>query len=229
MPRAPRFIVPGVPHHVITRGNNRRRLFSYPRDRDLFIRLLGKGLRLKNCSSYALTLLTNHVHAMTTPLGESSMPAWVKYFSQRYAQHRNRDRNGSGKLFEQSYFSKVIKTEAQLAITTMYIEANPLRAGIVTDPLDYRWSTYPIHAGQPALSAVPIDYWTPSGWYMSLGNTATERADCYRRLFADYAKREVTPEHVDECVRFEKSGYAHSERRPDRTRATEASPRYGID
>src|SRR5690348_13876250 len=122
--RKARLIVPDHPHHVILRGNNRRRLFSYPNDYFAFVRYLGDALEKHGGLLHALTLMTNHIHMLLTP-GES-LPKLVHSMSMRHAQRRNRQRDSSGKLFEERYHSFPILGEGQLALTTAYIENNPV-------------------------------------------------------------------------------------------------------
>ncbi len=218
-----------MPHHVVSKGNNRRRLFSYPRERRGLLRLIARGLDKSGCTLHAGSLLDNHVHLLPTPPSREALPAFVKAYAKRYAEVRNRARGGSGKLFEQSYWSKVVNSDQQLAYTTMYIDANPVAAGLVEDALDYRWSTYGIHVGEPERSEFLVAWWTPSPWYLGLGRTWDQRAERYRELFAWYVSKKLAPDHIDELRRFEEGErpYRRRLRRPDGTRASEAIAGFG--
>ncbi len=229
MPRKPRphNIVPGLPNHIVHRGNNRRRLFSYPTDFRTMLRLIGEASRDRDCEINALCLMPNHLHDLSTPPSIDAASTCVANFAQRWAQRRNTKRNGSGKLFEGRFYSKPVKSEHQLAATTVYVEANPIRAGIVSDPLDYPWSTYALHAGYIDRSKIPPDMWTPSPWYLSLGPDSDTRARAYRELFANYVARGKRPDHADEVNRIEalaSSPDTRHLRRPDGTRAAEPAP-----
>src|SRR5258706_11670778 len=116
--RKPRIVVPGYPHHVILRGNNRRRLFSYPSDYRAFLRYLAGGLRKHPCEVNALALMTNHVHLLMTPRKLETLPKLIHYTSMRYAQLRNARHADSGKLFEGKFLSFPVLGERQLAIVT---------------------------------------------------------------------------------------------------------------
>ncbi|HEY7955508.1 MAG TPA: transposase, partial [Polyangia bacterium] len=129
MTRPLRFVAPGLPHHVILRGNNRRRLFSYPSDYQRFLYYLERGLRDVGCWMHAAALMTNHVHLILSPPDRRALSDCVRAFSQRYAQYRNRRKNASGKLFEQRFAAFPILHERQLAVTTVYVDLNPQRAG----------------------------------------------------------------------------------------------------
>ncbi len=161
--------------------------------------------------------MTNHVHLIVTPAGSRELAKFVKSFAQRYAQFRNQSRKASGKLFEQRYKCKPIRTEAQMAVTTTYIELNPVRAGICEDPGAYRWSTYLEHAGAAAAEPLLEKLWQPSAWYTSLGPTSEARATAYLdwfehyRALDDWSEVYGDPKHPRDRKRFE---------RPDRRQAT---------
>ena len=201
--RKPRseILIAELPNHLILRGNNRRRLFSYPKDYRTFLWHLGRAAEETNCLVHSLCLMTNHVHNLTTPPSVDAASKCIARVAQRYAQLRNAQRNGSGKLFEQRFYSKPVETDDYLLAATLYIEANPIRAGVVTNALDYPWSTYPLHAGCPERSAVPRQLWAPSRWYLSLGHSARERARAYCELFDAYVGQRPIDDDGDRYTR----------------------------
>jgi putative transposase len=216
-------LVPGCPNHLILRGNNRRRMFSYPRDYRTFIRLLDFANLKTGCELHALCLMPNHVHQLTTPPTVEAASECVASFAQRYAQIRNANRSGSGKLFEERFRSKPIADDAHLMAATMYIEANPIRAGLVRSAAEYRWSTYALHAGVDRNSLL-ASMWTPSSWYLSLGASSSEREGAYRELFADYVAR---PPADDDPFDYLDVPYRRRLLRPNGSRAAEGrAPRF---
>src|SRR5205814_1137098 len=96
-----RLVVPGLPHHVVHRGNNRRRLFSYPVERSSFLRFVTAAAEDTGCVVHAFCLLDNHVHLIVTPPSQLALSGFVKRWAERFALRRNRQRGGSGKLVEQ--------------------------------------------------------------------------------------------------------------------------------
>jgi putative transposase len=227
MPRNPRIVLPGVPHHAWTRGNNRRRLFSFTPDYECFLWLMSTGLDRFPCHLHAFALMANHVHMLVTPDDPDALSGFFKYVCQRYAQLRNARRDGSGKLFEQSYDSKPVKDLTQLAITTMYIDANPVAAGAVATADRYRWSSYATHAGSPTPPVFRSERFTPSAWYLGLGVTPEERAAAYRTALDEYLRRaEQKPAHwksssLPVLEARCSTPYGKRLRRPNQSRASE--------
>jgi putative transposase len=224
-----RIVHVGLPHHLIVRGNNRRRLFSYFSDYRRFIWYVGRATLDCGCRLHALTLMSNHVHLIVTPTATLQLARFVKRFAQRYAQYRNSSRDASGKLFEQKYFSEPILDDNQLAVTTAYVELNAVRAGMVDDPFAYRWTTYSHHIGRGSPGEIPGAIWTPSEWYLGLGQSADVRAARYAAWVADCRARDTPPSRVQEIAAIEHlsdGDYRHEIVRPDRSRAHDTEVLY---
>ena len=190
MPRAARIVLAGVPHHVVLRGNNRRRLFSYPKDYRYFLWLMNESQPACDVAVHGLCLMQNHVHLLLTPPGKSGLASFIKRTAQRYAQVRNKRYSTTGKLFEQRYYAKPIQSEAHLAIATAYVDLNPVRAGLVEDPASYEWSTFRIHAGLTCRTVGIQSVWSPSDWYRRLGRDPNQQAVVYRDWAAECRERD---------------------------------------
>lgn len=194
MARQSRIVIPGAPHHVTLRANNKRRLFSYACEYHRFLYFLGRAQVATSCSMHALVLMTNHVHLVVTPPDVKALSEFVKLLSQRYAQTRNQRRGGSGHLFEERFNSVPITSERQLALTTAYDDLNPVRAGMTARPDEYAWSTYALHTNQ--VSSIPRGLWTPTHWYLELGATPDARAVGYRKWIDACLERDERPHEV---------------------------------
>ncbi len=222
MSKRSRILLPGYPHHVIQRGNNRRRLFSYSSDYRFFCECTRHGLAEHAVRLHAIALMSNHVHWIASFDDPADFPKFVQRVSQRYAQYRNQTRDGSGKLFEQRYLSFPILTEAQLAVTTAYIDLNPVRAGSVRDPVEYPWSTAAIHMGQLERSKIPLALWTPSSWYAAMSDDAGKRCSEYVSWIEETRARDYAPERVKQIEIIERLSalpYTRRLERPSRQRA----------
>ena len=215
MPRAPREVLEGVPHHIVLRGNNRRRLFSYPRDYLHFIRLMDRHLLSSEMALHALCLMPNHVHLLVTPFQAIALGTFVKRVAQRYAQLRNKRFAATGKLFEQRYYSKPIDSERHLAIATAYIDLNPVRSHLLGDGNDYAWSTHRIHCGLTCPTKILSSLWSPSDWYRRLGTDPGARAEAYRDWVADCRERD----EWDEVRKDPGPPLGGAPTRPNRSRA----------
>lgn len=179
MPRTARhsLVAPGLPHHLILRGNNRRNLFAGVHDRAQLIRYALTSPHVARCEVHAVALMTNHVHLVVTPDTFDGLWRWVKSIAQRYAIHRNSGLGGTGKVFEQRYGLVAIRTERQLAATTAYVDLNPTRVGRTSC-----WSTLGVHGGLGQTAVLVRELWRPSSWWLALGQHDHERRAAYREL-----------------------------------------------
>lgn len=179
MARHPRYILPGQPQHVIQRGNNREAIFLTPGDYHRFGAYLRDACNRHGCLVHAYVLMTNHVHLLLTPAGPSSIGLVMQSVGRCYVQHFNRWHGRTGTLWEGRYKAVPIDTAQYLLTCYRYIERNPVRAGMVDDPADYRWSSYRANAGGDHDPLV-----TPHDLYTRIGATARERQAAYRAMCA---------------------------------------------
>lgn len=202
MPRGPREVEIDWPYHLIIRGNNRRRLFSYPRDYERFLWLLRVARGKAPCPIHAVDLMSNHVHLIARPQAQTALAQLMKPTLQGYAQWRNRKRGATGKLFEQRFYSKKIENDRHFGCCQAYIETNPDRAGIHLP--EYRWSTLGLFTGRasPELRR-RFDFVEPSSWYLELGATRERREEEYRSWVQLTLDGVIAPAHIADIVRLE--------------------------
>jgi putative transposase len=189
MARRPRYFVEGQPHHVIQRGNNRTSIFATEDDYHFFLMCLGKVFPEHGISTHALVLMTNHIHVLVTPADSQSLPKAMQSLGCRYVQHFNRARRRTGTLWEGRYRSMLVGSVRYFLTCMRYIESNPVRAGVVTRPEDYRWSSYRANALGSESSVVL----TPHPVYLDLGRTKEAREAAYRELCG----KPVPPEDLE--------------------------------
>jgi putative transposase len=178
MARHPRFFVPGVPQHIIQRGNNRARIFARIHDYRFFIDCLLKACRLHGVAVHAYVLMTNHVHILATPQGMDSLPKVFQSVGRRYVQYFNHVHDRTGTLWEGRYRAAAIDSERYFLTCMRYIELNPVRAGLARDPGRYPWSSYRANSKGALDSLI-----TPHDLYDQLGRSPAERQAAYRHLF----------------------------------------------
>ncbi len=177
MARLPRIDMPGVPQHLIVRGNNRVPMFRDDADRMVFLRFLEEALGTCACDLHAYVLMTNHVHLLATGHVAGELSEMMQRIGRRFARLMNERWGRTGTLFEGRFRSSLIDSEAYLLICMSYIELNPVRAAMVRSPTDYAWSSYRENStGRPGKPLVPHPI------YLGLGNTDTERSAAYCEL-----------------------------------------------
>ena len=179
MGRLPRYEVPGVPQHVIQRGNNRQPIFADDGDYRAYLGWLGLAAAEHGVAIHAYVLMTNHVHLLVTPNTAGGIGRTLQSLGRRYVQYFNRSYGRTGTLWEGRYRSTVIDAERYFLTCSRYIESNPVRAGMVTAPEQYPWSSFR-HNGL----AVGDDLITAHALYEALGSDVVTRCTAYRALFA---------------------------------------------
>ncbi|MFH1824822.1 MAG: transposase [Candidatus Firestonebacteria bacterium] len=178
MPRQSRIVVPGYPHHIILRGNNRNVIFYSDEDRCFFIRCLKESKEKTGSKIYAYCLMTNHVHLLVEPLTESGLGNVIQSLGRRYVQYINWKYKRTGTLWEGRFKSSLVDKDEYLLACSRYIELNPVRAGIVSNPVDYCWSSFGYKAEGKMNSLLE-----PDPIYIGLGGTEKERQTNYKKLF----------------------------------------------
>ncbi|HEX9963889.1 MAG TPA: transposase [Allosphingosinicella sp.] len=146
MPRIARLVVPDTPHHVTQRGNRRQRVFFSAGDGRLYLRLLKEGCDKAGTRIWAWCLMPNHVHLILVPANEGGLRAALAEPHRRYAAAVNRRFDWKGHLWQER-FASFPMDEAWLIACARYVELNPVRAGLVRRPEDWRWSSAGAHLG----------------------------------------------------------------------------------
>lgn len=180
MARLPRVVVPGHPLHVIQRGNNRQAIFFADRDCCHFHNDLREASQRFDCVIHAYVYMTNHVHLLVTPSSRQGISRMMQSIGRRYVRYVNSIYGRSGTLWEGRFKSAVIDSDQYLFACSRYIEMNPVRARMVTQPQDYRWSSYHHNAMGKADSMI-----SPHVLYQQLGTNPAERQAVYSGLFKE--------------------------------------------
>jgi putative transposase len=178
MARPPRLSLPSYPHHVIQRGNNRQSIFLAPKDYEVFLDCLREAKRKCQARLYAYVLMTNHVHLLVEPKHEGDVGRFMQSVGRRYVRYINDTYERTGTLWEGRFKSAMVSRDEYLIACSRYIELNPVRAGMVHHPREYRWSSYHGRAlGRPD-SLLDED-----PWYTTLGDSSQARAAAYATWF----------------------------------------------
>ncbi|HTU25127.1 MAG TPA: transposase [Pirellulales bacterium] len=148
MPRPLRPIDDGLIYHVINRGNNRQKVFHKRGDFEAFLEALCNLKERKPFELYGYCLMPNHFHLLLRPTG-ATISRIVQSLLVSHTQRYHRHHGSGGHVWQGRFKSPVIQDDEHLLTVLRYIEANPLRAGLVERADEYPWSSYRAHgAGQ---------------------------------------------------------------------------------
>ena len=180
MPRIARSVIADIPYHIIHRGNNRQKIFFCVGDYKYFLSLLEEAKKKYKCRLYSYVLMSNHIHLLLeSPQVTENLAKYIKLIAQKYTQYINKIYKRTGALWEGRFKSSLVSKDNYLLACSRYIEMNPVRANIVKDPKDYRWSSYRYKIGQKEgetfLDLDPL--------YMDLGRDKIERQRYYQEWF----------------------------------------------
>jgi len=199
MARLPRLSVPGYPHHIIQRGNNRQAIFASTADYMLLLALLKENAQKFGVAVHAYVLMTNHFHILATPEQSNSLPLMMQAVGRSYVRYFNDAQHRTGTLWEGRYRSTLIQTDRYLLTCMAYLDLNPVRAGLVRQAKEYEWSSHRHYIGQRVDKLI-----TPHPLFWTLGNTPFSREAAY----ADLVDCGITSAQQGDLTRSVLSGWA---------------------
>ena len=202
MARLPRLTLPGYPHHVIQRGNNRQAIFASPADYQTLLDLLRINAERFGVAIHAWVLMTNHFHLLATPQTADALPQMMQAVGRSYVRYFNDAQGRTGTLWEGRYKSTLIQTDRYLLACMAYIDLNPVRAGLVAQAADYAWSSHGHYIGRKTDKLI-----TPHPLYWELGNTPFAREAAY----ADLVRAGVSDQQRADLTQSALSGWALGE------------------
>ncbi len=140
MPRHPRQLAESAVYHMMARGVNRDAIFLEDEDYERFLYALQLTKEASHCAVLAYCLMPNHVHLVLRTVDEP-VGVVMKRLGVRYAGWFNRKYGRVGHLFQDRFRSRPVESDEYLFALVRYVWDNPVRAGLVTRPEDYRWSS----------------------------------------------------------------------------------------
>lgn len=180
MARPIRVLYPGALYHVIARGNEKQSIFLSDQDRKKFLVWLSKVAKDHNLIVYAYCLMDNHYHLLVeTPDGNLSTA--MQDLNSSYSQWFNVIHDRVGHLFQGRFKSFLIEKEPYLLEVSRYIVLNPVEAGLVKHPRNWKWSSYN-HTSGSAFAPK----WLHVDWL--LGNFSSNKQNAqkeYRRFVTE--------------------------------------------
>ena len=193
MPRLARLDAPGVLHHVIIRGIERRKIFKDNLDKDNFLDRLGILLPETRITCYSWALLSNHAHFLFRT-GNIPLSTLMRRLLTGYAVSFNRRHNRHGQLFQNRYKSIISQEDAYLKELVRYIHLNPLRARIVSDVPEL--NSYP-YCGHSVLMSKKKRPWQDMGYVLSFFGKSLREA---RKRYLQYVESGIEQGRRPELV-----------------------------
>ncbi|MDP7420761.1 MAG: transposase [bacterium] len=170
MPRKPRIHYPGAVYHVILRGNAGQNIFFDTADRYKYFHLLQEGIERFNHSIHAFCLMSNHVH-LVIQANDIPLSRIMHNLNFRYTAYLNRRMKTSGHIFQGRYKAILVEADNYLLELIRYIHNNPVVAGIVMSPDNYRWSSHSVY-----IEKIDVT-WLTTAWALSFFSKKKE--SCY--------------------------------------------------
>lgn len=180
MTRPLRLEFPGAVYHVTARGNRQASIFFDDADRRAWLSILRLTCERFNYTVHAYCQMTNHYHLLLETV-DGGLGRGMRHLNGVYSQQINRRYSLSGHLFQGRYHAVVVQKDSHLLELARYIVHNPVRAGMVESPGDWRWSSY-----QATLGYRPHGDWFDSMWLVEqFGASSINALDSYRRFVAE--------------------------------------------
>jgi putative transposase len=174
MPRHPRIVLPGRPHHVTQRGNNGREVFFSDADREIYLSLLKGYAADYSVDVLGFCLMTNHVHLIAVPNTGTGLAKALGQTHNDYSRWLHIRRRESGHLWQNRYFSCPLDN-AHTWAALAYIERNPVAAALVPRAEDWPWSSARYHLGLADVPAwLDVNLWSQN-WGPGLWRSAIDK------------------------------------------------------
>jgi len=177
MPRNERLIEAGVVYHVLNRGNGRMQLFHKREDFDAFEGVLGEALERYPVDLLTYCLMGNHWHLVVRPRRDEALSELMRWVGVTHVRrhHEHYHTRGGGHLYQGRFKSFPVQEDAHFLRLCRYVEANPLRAGLVKRAEEWPWSGLRARekSGKPfTLATWPVD--RPRGWLATVNEAMRE-------------------------------------------------------
>jgi putative transposase len=166
MARKNRYTPPGFTYHVVNRGNDRRAIFLEHCDYAAFLQRLAQSGHRFPVNVYGYCLMPNHFHLLVEPLEDNALSACLQWLTCRYAcEFRKKTKTvGHGHVFQRRFWSAAARDERAFLEYLRYIEANPVRAQLVSKADLWPWSSFADRegCGRRILRPCPVE--VPAQW-----------------------------------------------------------------
>jgi REP element-mobilizing transposase RayT len=143
-------------YHIIQRGNERKNIFYCDADKYRYLDIVARTKEKYNFMIYCYCLMNNHVHLLVNDNG-NDISKLMKSINVSYVSYFNKVYERCGHLFQDRFRSEIIDNDPYLLEVSRYIHNNPVKAGIVARPGEYRWSSYNAYVGKATMIKKLLD------------------------------------------------------------------------
>lgn len=141
MPRTARASVGGICYHVINRGNGRAEVFHKPPDYQRFTEMMGQACERLPMRVVGWSLLPNHFHLVLWPWADGDLSRWMQWLMTCHVRRYHRHYHSSGHVWQGRFKAFPIQQDEHFLTVLRYVERNPLRAKLVRQAQNWRWSS----------------------------------------------------------------------------------------
>ena len=184
MPRGPRFVFENAFYHVFNRGLNKQKIFLSDNDYYFFLRKLNDLKKKYDHSIYAFCLMPNHFH-ISIQTRKTPISKIMSSLSTSYSMYFNRIYSHFGPVFQNRFKSILIESNSYFLKLSQYIYLNPVKAGLVSDPTLYKFSSI-----REALGREPLNY-LDQDIIRLIGETKESQKE-YERFIYDGLSQDLT-------------------------------------
>ncbi len=180
MARPLRIEYPGAFYHVTSRGNEQKEIFKSQKDRERFLSYLESAAERYGAVIHAYCLIGNHYHLLLeTP--EGNLSQIMRHINGAYTTYFNVKRKRAGHLFQGRYKAILVEADSYATELSRYIHLNPVKAGMVARPEEYRWASYRSFIGEEESPK-----WLNARFILeSFGDEGANAGKKYRRFVED--------------------------------------------
>jgi REP element-mobilizing transposase RayT len=200
MPRLARLEYPDALYHVTARGVQQDRIFVDDADRLALIKYLARALEEGGARAFAYCLMGNHYH-LVLQTSRPNLSALMQRINSGFCQAVNRRHERCGHLLEGRFKAIVVDRDNYLLEVCRYVDLNPVRAGLVASPSQWRWSSHAAHAGE-----APVPGWLATdelhGVMIGRAADTVDAVRLARRTYAEWVAAGRGVRLWDESLRY---------------------------
>ena len=196
MARSLRNIAPFCFHHVCNRGVRKRTIFLKDGDYKAFIKVLADAGEKTGIRVIAFCLMPNHFHIVMQPTADVSVSTYIHWVTSTHVRryHKHYDQVGFGHLYKDRFRNTICAEARNLLSVIRYVEANPLKAGLVKSAADWRWSSLWLREhGDPDGLLLDCPFPLPFNWVQYIDTTTVVDGGLVvrRKRYQERQKRKV--------------------------------------